>query len=410
MVSPRERFGAALLRQCRKTVAVPRAWLRARFFRLMRAALESDDGRAIAVDALRDVLRWRPEVAPRQPESIEPPYPELPPSAAADDSRQREAVFITGRFRSGSTLLWNLFRNAPNVTAYYEPLNERRWFDPRTRGDRVDGTHRFVDDYWREYDGLEELADYYRESWIGRNLYMDADSWDPALERYIATLIERADGRPVLQFNRVDFRLPWLRRHFPRARIIHLYRHPRDQWCSTLADVRCFSKDGRMQDFAPHDRFYLRLWANDLRHHFPFVDERTVRHPYQLFYYVWKLSYLFGRWYADYSVAFEEVLADPAGRIAELFQAADVDDYDEEKLLGLIKGPEPAKWKAYADDDWFRRQEDECESVIDEFIGRPERAENSVPTLLRTPPTFVAVRNDELAPVSKDFTTSPWGH
>jgi hypothetical protein len=35
-------------------------------------------------------------------------------------------VFVTGRFRSGSTLMWSLFRNVPGCTAFYEPLNERR--------------------------------------------------------------------------------------------------------------------------------------------------------------------------------------------------------------------------------------------------------------------------------------------
>jgi hypothetical protein len=32
----------------------------------------------------------------------------------------------------------------PGCTAYYEPFNERRWFDPRTRGERVDATRRNV--------------------------------------------------------------------------------------------------------------------------------------------------------------------------------------------------------------------------------------------------------------------------
>src|SRR5690606_37473813 len=59
-------------------------------------------------------------------------------------------VFITSRFRSGSTLLWNVFRHLPDFTAYYEPFNERRWFDPTTRGESVDATHRNVSDYWRE--------------------------------------------------------------------------------------------------------------------------------------------------------------------------------------------------------------------------------------------------------------------
>ena len=86
---------------------------------------------------------------------------------------------------------------------------------------------------------------------------MDEDFWDPDLKRYVEILIERAPGRPVLQFNRIDFRLPWFRRHFPDAKIVHLYRHPRDQWCSALMDVKCFPRHGRVEDFAAHDKFYL---------------------------------------------------------------------------------------------------------------------------------------------------------
>src|SRR6185295_9584612 len=113
------------------------------------------------------------------------------------------------------------------------------------------------------------------------------------MKRYVEILIERARGRPVLQFNRVDFRLPWLRKTFPGAKILHLYRHPRDQWCSTLMDPSAFPKERTIADFAAHDHFYLRNWARDLKYHFPFLDEQHLDHPYEMFYYVWKLSYLF---------------------------------------------------------------------------------------------------------------------
>ena len=43
-------------------------------------------------------------------------------------------VFVTSRFRSGSTLLWNIFRQSGSFTAFYEPFNERRWFDEQFRG------------------------------------------------------------------------------------------------------------------------------------------------------------------------------------------------------------------------------------------------------------------------------------
>jgi hypothetical protein len=280
-----------------------------------------------------------------------------------------DPIFITARFRSGSTLLWNLFRSLEGCTSYYEPLNERRWFDPTTRGERVDKTHRNVDDYWKEYDGLDVLGRHYRESWTYRSLLMDPTYWDADLKRYVEILIERAPGRPVLQFNRIDFRLPWFRRHFPAARIVHLYRHPRDQWCSSLLDLKCFPRDGKVADFAQYDKFYLLTWARDLRYHFPFLDEQSVAHPYQLFYFIWKLSYLFGRRYAHHSLAFEHLVEDPDAQLPLLFDAVDLKDHDLDRVKRVIVQTPTGKWKEYADDDWFRRHEAACEDVLAEFLG-----------------------------------------
>ena len=76
-------------------------------------------------------------------------------------TRQRDdIIFITSRFRSGSTLLWNLFREVGGCTSYYEPFNERQWFNKALRGDDVDSSHRGVDDYWAEYNDLERLSDF----------------------------------------------------------------------------------------------------------------------------------------------------------------------------------------------------------------------------------------------------------
>ena len=171
---------------------------------------------------------------------------------------------------------------AAEFTAYYEPFNERRWFDPAARGGHTDSTHRNVSDYWREYDGLKVLGRFYREDWIRRHLLMDEHSWAPEMKQYVDTLIDRAPGRPALQFNRIDFRLPWFRRHYPNATYIHIFRHPRDQWCSILQeDLNRFPKEASIAEFPPFDKFYLRMWAEDLKYHFPFLDEKCNRHPYQ---------------------------------------------------------------------------------------------------------------------------------
>lgn len=268
-------------------------------------------------------------------------------------------------------MLWNLFRSQLGCTAYYEPLNERRWFDPAVRGSQTDPTHKHVEDYWREYDGLECLCSEYRESWIDRNLYMDSDFWEPGLKRYIQTLINRAPQRPVLQFNRVDFRLAWLRSNFPEARIVHLYRHPRDQWCSTLMAISCYSKDDPIESFRSNDKFYLLNWCRDLKYTFPFLDPDTPTHPYRLFYFVWRLSYLFGVEYSDISLSYESIVEGGANIVRRLFTSLDLPVCDLRRLAGLIEQTPRRKWTAYADDKWFRSHESACESVLGEFFNLP---------------------------------------
>jgi hypothetical protein len=343
-------------------------------FRFLRKVAATDDARAIQVETLRNLLHRRPALPDGLAVDAQP-YPDLGRSGAASPAALRDdVVFITARFRSGSTLLWNLFRSLPGCTSYYEPFNERRWFDPAFRGSHTDPTHRKVEDYWREFDGLTELGRYYQERWVDHDLFMDGESWDPAMKRFVEVLIHRAPGRPVLQFNRIDFRLPWFRRHFPRAKIVHLYRHPRDQWLSSLVKPADCPRDTAMKDFAARDHYYLCRWARDLRSHFPFLDEAQVGHPYRMFYFIWKLSYLFGRADAHHSLSFEELTDNPESCLTELFEALRVAGADLAAARRLIDKPKPGRWKDYADEVWFRDHEAECERVLADFFGGCDRA------------------------------------
>jgi hypothetical protein len=351
------------------------AWLgplrghaRAALMSLFRSVIQTADGRRILADGLEG-SRTRPQLPPGAASADVPWYPGLGRPAAADTPGPAP-LFITGRFRSGSTLLWNIFRNIPECKAYYEPFNERRWFDPAARGTRTDPTHVGVDDYWREYDGLERLGAFYDATWIDQHLFMDASSWNPAMRAYIQTLVDAArPARAVLQFNRVDFRLAWLRHTFPEARILHLCRHPRDQWCSSLVNSAAFTKDGTMDEFRGHDHFYLVNWARDLRYQFPFLDADAVQHPYQLFYLIWKLSYLFGSAHADYSFAFERLVDTPDAELEQMLGAAGVTRYDASILKRLIVPQSPGKWRAYAPEAWFAQHEAAAEETLRAFFG-----------------------------------------
>jgi Sulfotransferase family len=344
-----------------------RASIRDRFFRFLHTALTHDAGREAVADSLRGLID--PSQSAVGLRTVAAPYDDLGRLNGRIRICDRDdVVFLTGRFRSGSTLLWNVFRQLEGCTCYYEPFNERQWFNPARRGERVDGSHRGVSDYWREYDGLEELGRQYREDWIRRGLYMDGRSWNPTMRAYLERLIERSQRRPVLQFNRIDFRLPWFRHNFPQAQIIHIYRHPRDQWCSSLLDITGFGPEGgNLSDFAAADRFYLRTWVNDLKYHFPFLADESL-HPYRHFYWLWKLSYLYGVNYANDSLCFEDLVTHPQRELPRLFDRLGIEVQAWSAIESVVAPPEIGKWRKYADDGWFRRHEVECERVLADFL------------------------------------------
>lgn len=345
-----------------------RASLRRSALSLLRQLLATEEGRRILVESLPGGHVPAPpfvDVGTDRPERVYQDLGVSPPAAAST----RAPIFITARFRTGSTLFWSLFRHVEGCTSYYEPLNERRWFDPEVRGDRIDRTHLGAEEYWREYEGLSHLTRFYRDRWIDRDLFMDGTVDDAALESYIQALIDAAPGRAVLQFNRVDFRLPWLRSRFPDARIVHLYRHPRDQWCSSLVDPAAVPRDIGVREFGPLDRFYLISWATDLSYVYPFLHPDRAEHPYDLFYLIWRLSYAFGRRYADASFGLEAFTTHPETELPRLLAACRV-NADEVPLRGLIV-PQPAgKWKAWADQDWFAAREARADALLASYFRR----------------------------------------
>jgi hypothetical protein len=271
--------------------------------------------------------------------------------------------------------VWNLFRHVPGCRAYYEPLNERRWFDPSVRGTRVDASHVGVADYWREYDGLTALGELYDIEWTRRRLYMRPGDTDAKLFAYIAALVHQSPERAVLQFNRVDFRLPWLVRHFPTARFVHIFREPRDQWCSTLQGD-AFPRTGTVAEFESRDQFYLLSWARDLAAFFPFMDPRDAAHPYEVFYYIWRLSHAFGQRYCHVSFGYEALCQSPEVEIPRLMDAAGIPsgEYDMSLLQSLVHPRGVGRWQSYADDSWFRRHEIRCEVELEKFFASSDAA------------------------------------
>ncbi len=306
---------------------------------------------------------WRANTPSLQ--NLSAPYDDLGRASDQPDHQSLPAVFITGRFRSGSTMLWNVFRSMDGVKAYYEPFNERRWFDPAARGDQVDSSHRGVDDYWKEYEGLEHLSQYFRPEWSFEGLLMGAENQNPAMRRYLSELIAHAQGLPVLQFNRVDFRLAWLKSNFPRVPIVHLYRNPRDQWLSCLKSTK---RDHADQVNPFDDGFYTAQWAQELSHSYPVLAEPEAQAPYRRFYLLWKLSWLHGDLYADSSVAYEALIEHPKESLSRMFDTLRLKPREELDALAQLIGKPRENRSMPHPPEWFAHEESVCETLLEQAL------------------------------------------
>ncbi|WP_022853141.1 sulfotransferase [Thermodesulfatator atlanticus] len=335
------------------------------FYKIVRYILHSDFFRKELWYALNDILRD----TPISNKLNYYPNPYFSTENNLDIINIKKPIFITGRFRSGSTFLWLIFRNIPNITSYYEPLNENKWFLPKKF--KVDPSHIGVSDYWAEYQGFDFLKVYFKEEWSYKKLYMTEKDYDPNLYRYIQALIENSKGRPVLQFNRIDFRLPWFKTYFPNVPIIHIIRNPREQWMSIQRDGGPVSPDFIIKSENIPSLFYTIAWANDLKKVFPFL-EPIGKHPYVLHYFLWMLSYIFGKTFADYHIFYESLVLDFKNSITKLFNFLSIQYSDEiiSNLEKLNKGKISEKWKDYASIKWFEEKEKECEIVLKAFFSK----------------------------------------
>lgn len=161
----------------------------------------------------------------------------------------KQPIFIHSLFRTGSTYLWNAFRQQEDTYCYYEPFNQFLsridvdrpyvWGDSQAATGKVRHP-RLARNQLYEYKKLlrpgKQGVPYFKKSFSFDD-YCNNEP-DPDRKKYIDHLLHGAaeEGKtPVLQFNRSALRAKWFKANYPASLHIYLARSPRDQWQSYVS-------------------------------------------------------------------------------------------------------------------------------------------------------------------------------
>lgn len=155
--------------------------------------------------------------------------------------RQPRAVFLHSLFRSGSTYLFNTFRNESGFWCYYEPLHHQLI---EIRQDRLDifpfdkeTTDRMSHPQLSRPHFYEFQAVLKHDHIPFFNMLMAYNEFTSVrqharLYKYIMSLLVGTPDKlvPVLQFNRSSLRIGWFRRFFRKSLHVYILRNQRDQF------------------------------------------------------------------------------------------------------------------------------------------------------------------------------------
>lgn len=162
--------------------------------------------------------------------------------ANGPDAEPKRPIFLHSGFRSGSTWFWHRFRECDSVHGFCEPFNVKLAFlraeeIADNRPDAWPSGHPLsIRPYFAEYEPLLAPGGGVRlfEPRFGVETYFQIEA-DPAMERYVASLVDLAQGLskvPVLGFCCSLGRVQWFRRFADGWNIV-TWRNPRDQWMSS---------------------------------------------------------------------------------------------------------------------------------------------------------------------------------
>jgi hypothetical protein len=252
-------------------------------------------------------------------------------------------------------------------TCFCEPLHEHLLAfvdDPDLV--RVDPSHIEVTDYFTEYRTLDRtlLGEHWQPWYSQARFFLGRDDDAPDLAAYLDFLVPVAGanaprGTAAIKFTRMDLRARWLRARFPRARIIHVVRQPRDLWLSTLGFSRHEAGDletaSQIEPTVGRGAFVTYARRQ--------IDEIGLSLPgpfYRSFYALSRLSAELVGPVADDVWVYEEIVEDfDRWATVHLYRTDLVDERPHLQVRPGVRAPAPELGR------WF----DDQESAADQIVG-----------------------------------------
>lgn len=296
-------------------------------------------------------------------------------------SNATNPIFIHSLFRSGSTYIFNVFRNSgAGYWCYQEPLNEHLLF-ATDAPEKLLETHKQTSShlrhpalkkpYFDEFFPLAEIiGNLFRKEFSYDEYFLSEKNADTDLITYFSALIDGAMGRPVFQCCRTAGRVAPLKSGCSGIHLF-LWRNPWDQWWSYKLDIY-FDKSNLLIANSPSAPAFIQKLRKDLEietfHSSDFWIENEyigrqrldASGSYMLFYALWCHSMLEGRPHCDAMINIDRL------SVSDSYQAEIVASLSDMGINGIDFSDcaTPIGFYSKKDIDFFQRIEDQIHDLL----------------------------------------------